>query len=185
MLSRNEFKVFDLLPLTTENHDEPDIRGGTRVLPLPTNESYEALSYVWGRDPPEVRIGVNGCDFLVTPTLATALWFLQLPDRSRTLWIDQECIAQDDDDEKATQVPLMSQIYSSTAQGLIWMGDISSDIALEDAASAIELLTYFHDEVIEAPSRDGSPPSCLASKEAIAGPMAALRSIGIGQNPWW
>jgi hypothetical protein len=49
-----------------------------------------------------------------------------------TLWIDQLCIDQDNPAEKATQVPLMGQIYSSTTQCLIWIGEIPPGVSLAD-----------------------------------------------------
>ncbi|KAL1606294.1 hypothetical protein SLS60_003696 [Paraconiothyrium brasiliense] len=180
----NEFRVFDLFPASNSD-SESSLQGRTRVLPLPTEERYETLSYVWGHDPPEVKIEVNRREIAITPTLAAALRRLQLPDRPRTLWIDQLCIAQDDDAEKATQVPLMGQIYSSTARCLIWMGDIRADIAMTDAANAFDLLTYIADEADETQSKPVEVPSCLASEKAVEAAMEALESILIGQNPWW
>ncbi|KAJ4356703.1 uncharacterized protein N0V89_004739 [Didymosphaeria variabile] len=185
MLSSNEFRVFDLFPLANNGDSKVLFRGRTRVLPLPTDESYETLSYVWGQNPPAVMIEVDGYEVAITPTLAAALKRLQLPDRPRTLWIDQLCIAQADDAEKANQVPRMGQIYSSTARCLIWMGDVRADIAMADAASAFDLLTYMVDEADATRSKPLEVPSCLASEEAVKAAMEALSSILIGKNPWW
>jgi hypothetical protein len=68
------------------------LRGQTRVLPLPTDESYETLSYVWGIQQEWVTIQIDGKEIEVTKTLAVALRQLVHPDRPRTLWIDQLCI---------------------------------------------------------------------------------------------
>jgi hypothetical protein len=41
----------------------------------------------------------------------------------RVLWIDALCINQNDTQEKELQVALMSQIYSKTDCGLLWLGE--------------------------------------------------------------
>jgi hypothetical protein len=184
MLSHNEFRVFDLLPFIVDGDSHHMLRGQTRVLPLPTHESYETLSYVWGSHQEGVIIKVDGKNVKVTESLAAALRRLVLPDRPRTLWIDQLCIDQNDDTEKATQVPHMGQIYRGTKRCLIWMGEIQPDIELADAASALEFMTYMNDEA-ETRAQHLHLPSCMASPEAMVAPMEALRSIGWGQNPWW
>jgi hypothetical protein len=71
-------------------------------------------------------------------------------------------------------VPLMGQIYSSTTQCLIWMGEIPPGVALADAASAVEFLTYMNDEANETRAQIPQLPSCMASEEAMVAPMEAL-----------
>jgi hypothetical protein len=96
---------------------------------------------LWGSHQDGVIIQVDGKDIKVTKTLAAALRQMVHRDRPRTLWIDQLCIDQDNPAEKATQVPLIGQIYSGTTQCLIWMGEIPLGIAVADAASGVEFLT--------------------------------------------
>jgi hypothetical protein len=42
---------------------------------------------------------------------------------ARTVWIDAICINQEDDEEKAFQVPLMRSIYSKAKRVVVWPGD--------------------------------------------------------------
>ncbi|KAK3352458.1 heterokaryon incompatibility protein-domain-containing protein [Lasiosphaeria hispida] len=44
-------------------------------------------------------------------------------------WIDAVCINQGDDAEKATQIPLMGNIYSSASRVLGWLGADATDLA--------------------------------------------------------
>lgn len=51
------------------------------------------------------------------------------------VWIDALCINQQDKDERASQVRLMGQIYSSAASIAIWIGPV-----YEESALAMQLL---------------------------------------------
>ncbi|KAK3347428.1 heterokaryon incompatibility protein-domain-containing protein [Neurospora tetraspora] len=93
---------------------------------------FQALSYVWGipnPDEPLPTILLDGVPMTVTPNLHSALCFLlsqqQQPednDFKTSFWIDALCINQADNDEKAFQVPLMSQIYTSATRVFVWLG---------------------------------------------------------------
>ena len=107
--------------------------------------AYEAVSYVWGSACHRAVIRIDGKDVKVTQNLAAALRRLAFPNRSRILWVDQLCINQEDDLEKATQVPLMSQIYSRAKHCLIWLGEIDPGIPTVNVETALELLRYMND----------------------------------------
>jgi len=103
--------------------------------------SYTALSYTWGPELPAQDILVtspechgwlsvrqNLYDFLKMRRNGSSAWF----------WIDQICINQGQDDEKAHQVNQMADIYSA-ATVEIWLGsgfegsdDFMDSIALEN-----------------------------------------------------
>lgn len=80
---------------------------------------YNALSYVWGTEPVSVAVSCNGMPLLITPTVYEMLAHL---DHGAAYWIDAVCIDQNDPNEKATQIPLMNQIYSRAECVLIWLG---------------------------------------------------------------
>jgi hypothetical protein len=103
--------------------------------------SYEALSYAWGNQAatePISCIGPSGVasnrkrtirnlrpslhQVLVTRHLLSCLEHLRST-TSRWLWIDAICINQHDNDEKAIQVPLMSEIFPRAKRVLIWLGE--------------------------------------------------------------
>jgi hypothetical protein len=40
-----------------------------------------------------------------------------------TIWVDSICINQDDEEEKASEIPLMQDIYSQAESAYIWLGN--------------------------------------------------------------
>ncbi|PVH68225.1 hypothetical protein DL98DRAFT_376837, partial [Cadophora sp. DSE1049] len=68
-------------------------------------------------------IFVNDSLFKVSRNLHAALSLLRLCGRERILWIDVICINQMDYDERGHQVSLMSEIYESASQVLVWFGE--------------------------------------------------------------
>jgi hypothetical protein len=87
---------------------------------LDEKPEFDALSYVWGTASASIRVPCNNSSLLVTPTAYEMLEHLRV--RSGPFWIDAICINQDDADEKATQIPLMRQIYANATYVVIWMG---------------------------------------------------------------
>lgn len=84
---------------------------------------YMALSYTWGDSARVKPITVNGKRMNVTENLWNALFHIRDPHRERVLWVDAICIDQSNNEEKSTQVPLMSFIYSRANEVVIWLGD--------------------------------------------------------------
>jgi hypothetical protein len=90
---------------------------------------YLALSYSWGKDKSEVEITLNKKKFkLLTKSLEIALEYLIDRYPGGYLWADAICINQDKKDkkakeEKASQLPLMRDIYTRTAKCVVWLGD--------------------------------------------------------------
>jgi hypothetical protein len=67
---------------------------------------------------------VNEQGVPVTDSLFAALRQIRWRQKNRIVWIDQLCINQTDDDEKAHQIALMGTIYSQTIKDLLWLGEI-------------------------------------------------------------
>ncbi|KAK7908871.1 hypothetical protein PG985_016174 [Apiospora marii] len=82
-------------------------------------EEFEAISYIWGSDPPSVSVTINGRSFLVSRSLYRNLIRLRSPEKPRTVWIDAICIDQGDLDERARQVRRMSEIFSFAQQVVV------------------------------------------------------------------
>ncbi|CAN9136114.1 unnamed protein product [Alternaria alternata] len=86
---------------------------------------YDAISYVWGSAPASVTVKCNGRPLVVTSTALEMLNYLhryQKNTTARKMWIDAICINQDDEQEKAAQIPLMREIYSKARAVVVWMG---------------------------------------------------------------
>jgi len=121
VLKPGEFRVLHLLPKSPTDNT---IRTELETRPLETEEApYEALSYTWGSLPAGKTISTLDGEIQITPSLYTALAYLRLEDRRRTLWIDAICINQKDTAERTSQVALMGGIYSRASQVVIWLGE--------------------------------------------------------------
>ncbi|KAK7974357.1 hypothetical protein PG989_016205 [Apiospora arundinis] len=89
---------------------------------------YETISYCWGDASLTDTIFLDGLEMVVPLSSATVLRRMRKPTEERTLWIDAICINQNDIDERGQQVALMKEIYSKTAQNLIWLGEGDEDV---------------------------------------------------------
>lgn len=95
--------------------------------------------------------------FAVTQNLHAALKRLRLQNQSRVLWVDAICINQDDTSEKSFQVAMMSQIYSKTTKGLLWLGEepqIPVPTVSPEQSLAVDQLLKDADEVLAKVSKD-------------------------------
>ncbi|RDW72907.1 hypothetical protein BP6252_06814 [Coleophoma cylindrospora] len=106
----------------------------------PTNQGFEALSYVWGPQGNFVTAIVENenkpsSTLQLGQNLASALRHLRLPDRSRMMWIDAICINQENRGEREVQVQRMADIYSLASRVVVWLGPES-----DDSAAAIEFM---------------------------------------------
>lgn len=135
-----EIRLLDLYPSQHEslqnefNTGEASDRQSRLICRLYTmkiekHACYTALSYVWGEGRKSGSIWVtnvsnNGgeASIPITESLNTALLSLRKADKITTLWIDQICINQADNDEKGEQVVMMGSIYSAAKQVLVWLG---------------------------------------------------------------
>lgn len=89
---------------------------------------YLALSYAWGNNVQDRSILVQTdhetwSELMVTSNLLAALVRLRHPSEICYLWVDQVCIAQNDDAEKSLQVQLMDLIYARAKKTVVWLGD--------------------------------------------------------------
>lgn len=96
--------------------------------------SYEALSYCWGDKNDKASILVDDISFHVRRNLRTALQHIREHNNpnSVALWIDSICIDQQNKQEKASQIPLMAEIYHRATRTISWLGeaDNTSDHAM-------------------------------------------------------
>ncbi|KAK4999374.1 hypothetical protein LTR66_001571 [Elasticomyces elasticus] len=102
--------------------------------PLSAENDYEALSYTWGGQTPDVPIECDGCQVLVTRNLDIALrHFRHQYAGVRKLWVDAICIDQSNLKEREAQVSIMKAIYHFAKTVLIWIGEAGpeGDIAFE------------------------------------------------------
>lgn len=84
---------------------------------------YEALSYVWGASNLNLPVyhTSNGHQLQVTENLDCALRRLRRKTDPRWVWADALCIDQNNDHEKASQIPLMVDIFRSATRVVAWL----------------------------------------------------------------
>ncbi|KAK2736939.1 heterokaryon incompatibility protein [Colletotrichum kahawae] len=131
-------------------------------------DEYEALSYVWGSASDTRTITVQQTAQTVTVNLEVALRYLRYPDRTRMLWVDDICIDQENVQERNQQVQWMSEIYSSAAQVVVWLGPATS--------------MGFHAMAIIQKYADDSELHWPDAKYDIA---QSFQIYGFLHNEWW
>jgi hypothetical protein len=181
-----QIRLVELLP----GHPGDSIAVKLFVAERRCNQSYAALSYVWGSRDADASIAVDGKPFNVSANLAQALRCLRHEDSPRVIWIDAICIDQSDDAEKSAQVALMGDIYRNAADVLIFLGSEEDDsdlvmeyLGLEDeepAAPTVDLLEDREDytrakkDILERVQRCGRD---------LVGFIGAAEAFF--KRPWW
>lgn len=156
--------------------------------------TFMALSYVWGdannrRDLIVVDLKDEmGADHLTSPkrlsvtaNLMEALTHLPWPDKHSILWIDAICINQEDMDERAQQVKLMAEIYTSASHVLAWLGPPTHDSNL-----AMNLLHRISDSIdVDWKSFEIRTKDSKWSRESASASMYFQLLLDIDFNlPW-
>jgi hypothetical protein len=121
---------------------------------------FEALSYTWGDQTIVGRILLPENAFLpIASNLDTFLRHRRDAEKSVALWIDALCIDQHSNQEKNSQVRLMTVIYSGAPRLTIWLGPSldDSDLAMEKmkemgGGTAFEKLPAYERRVVDAVS---------------------------------
>jgi Heterokaryon incompatibility protein (HET) len=93
---------------------------------------YEALSYVWGQDPPIHKIEVNKHLVNIRTNLYCALRRIRHRTQHVPLWVDSVCINQTNESERDKQVREMAKIFQKAQNVCVWLGE-------EDSTSAIAM----------------------------------------------
>jgi hypothetical protein len=95
------------------------------VAQLSSNPSYSAVSYTWGDPGLTETLWIEDAVIDITRNLHDLLLRFRRADEEEEviLWVDAVCINQNRKEEKAVQIPLMSKIYSSAKEVLIWLGE--------------------------------------------------------------
>ncbi|KAL7780866.1 heterokaryon incompatibility domain-containing protein [Trichoderma afarasin] len=87
---------------------------------------YIAVSYVWGKPEFSRNLEIR-CDgdisyLRITRNVDTLLRRFRASNKPRYLWIDAVCLDQENETEKAQQIPLMGRIYEEAKSIFIWLG---------------------------------------------------------------
>lgn len=178
-------RVLDLRP----GSQRAQIIAGLRIVRLAQNPYYEALSYTWGGVPSGKHIIVNNLDLPVTDNLFAALSRLRTLWKKRTLWVDQLCINQADNDERRRQVALMGKIYSDATSVNAWVGEptVHPGLDVTKFGSNMKLLPYLIDPRLMS-LKDMTrvvPKHLRSSADSLDKPRALVNSALSNTEPRW
>ncbi|KAH8702941.1 heterokaryon incompatibility protein-domain-containing protein [Phaeosphaeriaceae sp. PMI808] len=177
---RREIRVLDLLPGTQGE----TVRCALRNVDLDGEEEYEALSYVWGKLVTEKYVYISQFRVPITRNLYSGLQRLRYETKIRTLWIDQLCINQADNEERASQVGMMRDIYRRCSRCVIWLGELDGDVNnfnVQDAEAVFDFIEFV----------SKAQPGCTVLPEifhdSVKGESVrrAFEAFSMYGNPWW
>ncbi|KAM0553088.1 hypothetical protein ACHAPJ_007636 [Fusarium lateritium] len=191
---QRQIRILHLLP----GQSSDPVRCELHTVSLSSNPVYQALSYSWG-DPHDCRaIEVDSKETDITSNLYNALRQLRLDDNERHIWVDALCINQADDTEKSHQISLMRDIYSSTTEAILWLGDFSesSDSETSSASVSTAAVNYIsEDHAVTAfallrsmaanrhwNNKSGDSDESVSKKESDA--LSALLNLSWWQRAW-
>jgi hypothetical protein len=83
---------------------------------------YTAISYAWGTDNLTNDIVVDNKRVSITKSAYAVLAAMRSYSSPKTIWIDAICINQTREVEKKRQIPLMTVIYESSNEVMVWLG---------------------------------------------------------------
>lgn len=170
-LKPGEIRLINLLPGQTQDPLVCDLLPTS----IDTNPSYKALSYTWGSFDKTASIATNTTPLPITSNLDEALRHIRHETLNQTLWVDAMCINQDNIPERNEQVRMMSRIYSSASEVIIWLGEKADnvDLAFEQLRTSHEAIEQ-HGDRYEPGSNAGHITHPGQSKSSTAMAMTAL-----------
>jgi len=102
------------------------------------DDTYEAISYVWGDNKNRVNISCNKRKLSIGVNLADALRRFRQQTKPRLLWADAVSINQADDTERGHQVKRMGRVYEKARRVIVWLGHDTEGIAKDSFELIIE-----------------------------------------------
>ena len=134
---------------------------------------------MWGTEKPIERFNIGQSDLEITPSLSILLRQLEARRDVRFIWIDQICINQQDDVEKAVQVKMMRDVYVSAHKVLVWLGP-----ATKDSGLAMDSIPPLDESIGELPRNRFAQdhfPSCLPGEDDPLWPAL----VDLYKGPWY
>ncbi|KAK5258210.1 hypothetical protein LTR40_008349 [Exophiala xenobiotica] len=160
---------FRLLSLHKESKS-PQIECSLKTARFEDREQYDAISYTWNGELPTVPIICNKQTILVTTALHGALQILRDQAWPRPIWVDAVNIDQANDEEKASQISLLGQIFSQASSVVVWLGpkDTNSDLAMDSIVPLTRALSDYHHPIRSVATADCIPSSSDPMWRAIS-----------------
>ena len=138
-LNPGQIRLFKILST------DPIIKCTMQLCDIDGCPPYEAVSYCWGSGGMSHRIHFAGAEYTITEHLFMALKSMHENLTPEWLWVDQICINQFGNNEKAVQVSLMGKIYTQAKRTIVWLGPErhKSNLAMEHMEGIAELIRNY------------------------------------------
>ncbi|TVY43510.1 Heterokaryon incompatibility protein 6,OR allele [Lachnellula subtilissima] len=161
----DEIRILTLLPYE-QDADEP-IQCRFEHVRLAQRPQYEALSYTWGDQTNQHPVGIDtaGNVVHVGQNCLLALRTLRKEEVTRLLWVDALCINQSDQDEKASQIPIIGDVYKCATQTIIFLQYCGPDKVFHSKGAGPELQRSWDSRLLEQES--GSPVLDEAARKEL------------------
>lgn len=143
---------------------------------------YTAVSYTWNDEVRNQNLLLeDGSHMKIIQTIKNGLPHLISSARTQYLWIDSVSINQEDDDEKAVQVPLMKEIYTLSQECLVWLGESTTE-----AEVALDAMPRINDRLkLYAPTRVWEMENIAVGSERTLYSPLWKGLVYIFSRPWF
>lgn len=125
----NSIRVLDIDALPRPSTGDIELSARLRVVSLDSNPQFAALSYVWGDYSAPVKDILTihlddgrSAQVQITANCKDAIQAIGNKFGPLTIWIDAICINQEDEDEKASQILHLEDIYTWAEMVYVWLG---------------------------------------------------------------
>ena len=142
-----------------------------KICPQNTSQ-FVAISWFWGDAKHRDKMELDGIPLDIPFNAKCALRDLRDSVHSKRLWIDAVCINQDDKSERASQILLMSDIYSQAALTYVWLGN--NDPVTQQAICNLKLLRCLSSYVEHVDAAD--VPESASSARSVRQILDNIRS---------
>ena len=95
---------------------------------------YVAVSHHWGQESATKVMSCNGHLLMVKPSLVECILDVSIFTQMEWFWLDAICINQDDEKEKAIQVPLLWKLFGDAESVLVYLGEADGYTKIAAAA---------------------------------------------------
>ncbi|KAH7303924.1 heterokaryon incompatibility protein-domain-containing protein [Stachybotrys elegans] len=172
-----------LLELEPGNAEDPLVFNLGHASLVEAEDTYEAISYVWG-DPTDLHpILCDGFEHRITVSLASALRAFRHSTQRMRLWADAICINQNDPEEKASQVKQMQKVYQNAIRVLVYLGPDTDDIATDCFCLIKEFNQFWGDQLRHFGGVNKVPNNPLHPSHADVGRWQCTKSLF--SLPWF
>jgi hypothetical protein len=118
--------------------------------PLDDAPAYEAISYTWGDSTKSHQVFLNDYRLLTSANVYRILRDRSSFWRTRWVWIDFVCINQEDNEEKASQVMMMKDIYETASRVIVWLGNGPDAHLIGNLLDEVQLAKSYFEGVVLA-----------------------------------